>query len=102
MPQSFRDTVYTLAKNIPKGKVVTYKQLAHMAGSPRASRAVGMCMKQNPDASQIPCHRVVSSSGKLTGYAFGGIVRKKELLIKEGVTFRGDYVDLAVSQWKPN
>jgi O-6-methylguanine DNA methyltransferase len=99
---SFRDKVYTIAKQIPAGKVLTYGQLAKMVGSPGAARAVGMCMKQNPDASIIPCHRVVASNGKLTGYAFGnGISTKKELLQKEGVQFINDTVDLSASQWTP-
>ena len=99
--KSFRDTVYSIAKNIPKGKVATYGQLAKMAGSPKATRAVGVCMKENPDSSIIPCHRVVASDGKLTGYAFGGTTTKKEILLKEGVAFINDKVDLSVSQWIP-
>lgn len=99
--QSFQEKVYVIAQRIPKGKVATYGQLAQMAGSPKAARAVGMCMKHNPDMSIIPCHRVVASDGKLTGYAYGdGVVTKKEILLREGVSFRGDKVDLKVSQWK--
>lgn len=100
--QSFQEKVYVIARMIPRGKVVTYGQLAQMAGSPRAARAVGMSMKHNPDMSTIPCHRVVASDGKLTGYAYGeGITTKKEMLVKEGVQFKGEKVDLSVSQWKP-
>jgi len=101
-PQTFQQKVYALAKQIPKGKVATYGQLAKMAGSPGASRAVGMCMKNNPDAKTIPCHRVVSSTGALTGYAFGGTSVKKEKLIKEGVAFSGDKANLTLSQWQSN
>lgn len=97
---SFQEKVYAIAKTIPKGKVVTYAQLATLAGSPKASRAVGMCMKNNPDKETIPCHRVVSSNGKLTGYAFGGIEVKKEILIKEGVQMNGDKVNLEASKWE--
>jgi O-6-methylguanine DNA methyltransferase len=101
--QSFQDRVYSMASKIPPGKVVTYGQLAQMAGSPKAARAVGMCMKHNPDRSVVPCHRVVASDGKLTGYAFGdGIVTKKEKLLAEGVSFINDHVNLKYSQWKPN
>lgn len=101
MQQTFTDRVYAIARTIPKGSVVTYKQLATLAGSPNASRAAGLCMKHNPDASTIPCHRVVASDGKLVGYAFGeGVKTKKALLLKEGVAFRGEKVDLAVSQWQ--
>lgn len=74
-----------------------------MAGSPKAARAVGMCMKHNPDMSVVPCHRVVASDGKLTGYNFGdGVSTKKEKLLKEGVLFINDRVDLPKSQWIPS
>lgn len=99
--KTFRDKVYDVAKEIPPGKVVTYGQLAQLVGSPKAARAVGMCMKQNPDNTIVPCHRVVASDGKLTGFAFGGVLEKKIKLQKEGVKFIGDKVDLTVSQWDP-
>lgn len=101
MHSTFRDRVYELAKQIPVGKVATYGQLAKLAGSPGAARAVGMCMRENKNPSVIPCHRVVASNGKLTGYAFGeGIPTKKQKLQEEGVFFIGDNVDLKKSQWK--
>lgn len=100
--EGFKTKIYTLCRQIPKGKVATYGQLAALAGNPGASRAVGMCMKTNPDAPQTPCHRVVAANGKLTGYSGGnGISTKKEMLIKEGVSFKGDCVDLSVSLWNP-
>jgi O-6-methylguanine DNA methyltransferase len=99
---TFKSKIYLLAKQIPRGKVATYGQLAQMAGSPRAARAVGMCMKQNPDSNTMPCHRVVASDGKLTGYAFGGINSKKQILLEEGVQFIGDRVNLTLSQWHPD
>lgn len=96
----FRQKVYELCRQIPKGKVVTYGQLARLAGSPGAARAVGMCMKQNPDAPKTPCHRVVASDGKLTGYSAGeGLSTKKKMLLAEGVMFKGERVDLIQSQW---
>ncbi len=80
---------------------MTYGQVAKLVGSPGAARAVGMCMKQNTDPSTIPCHRLVSADGKLTGYAFGdGVSSKKELLENEGVIFIGDKVDLQISLWR--
>ena len=58
-------------------------------------------MKANPDAPHTPCHRVVAFDGSLTGYSgVGGIKRKKEMLIDEGVSFKQEKVDLSVSQWK--
>jgi O-6-methylguanine DNA methyltransferase len=98
---TFRDKIYQLARQIPKGKVATYGQLAELAGSPGAARAVGMCMKTNPNAPHTPCHRVIASNGKLTGYSAGeGIKTKKQMLMDEGVKFIGDRVNLHVSQWK--
>lgn len=99
--KSFRERVYEVTRLIPLGAVATYGQIAQLAGSPRASRAVGMCMKQNPNAPITPCHRVVASDGKLTGYSAGeGIKSKREMLIAEGVAFDGDKVDLKKSLWR--
>ncbi len=95
---SFQEKVHKLVQKIPKGKVATYGQIAKLAGSPGASRAVGMCMKNNLDTKVTPCHRVVASNGALTGYAYGGVKKKKEILKKEGVVFKGDKVDLAISR----
>ena len=90
-----------MTRQIPKGKVATYGQLARLAGSPLAARAVGMFMKTNPDAPNTPCHRVVSSKGDLTGYSAGsGISTKKKMLIAEGVEFKGERVNLASSIWE--
>ncbi len=98
---SFQEDVYQLIRKIPTGKVATYGQVAQLVGSPKAARAVGMCMRVNPDAPATPCHRVVSSDGSLTGYsAPGGLPRKKEMLIGEGVVFVGNKVDLSRSLWQ--
>ena len=96
----FQEKVYALATKIPKGKVATYGQLARLVGSPSAARAVGMCMKTNRDLKKVSCHRVVASNGALTGYAFGGVGVKKQKLLKEGVVFKGNKVELKVSMWK--
>jgi O-6-methylguanine DNA methyltransferase len=100
-PMSFTETVYQLCRQIPKGKVATYGQLARLAGSPKAARAVGMTMRNNPDAPATPCHRVVASDGSLTGYSAGeGISTKIKMLRLEGVEFKGGKVDLSTSQWE--
>lgn len=98
---TFRQRVYMLASKIPRGKVATYGQLAIMAGSPGAARAVGLFMKENPDLKTVPCHRVVAADGKLTGYSNGGISVKKQMLIDEGVDFKNDSVDLSTARWRP-
>jgi len=100
MKHTFRETVYILTRQIPKGKVATYGQLARLAGKPKAARAVGLFMRTNPDAPNTPCHRVVASDGSLTGYSAGkGIITKKEMLMREGVRFAGHKVDLHLFGW---
>lgn len=96
--ETFFIKVYKIVKQIPKGKVITYKQVAKLAGNKNASRAVGSAMSKNPDMSSIPCHRVVGSEGKLHGY-INGIEKKEELLQKEGVKMIKNKVNLSVFQW---
>ena len=101
MPKkSFTEKVYDVVKKIPAGKVLTYGDVARLAGNPGAARAVGSAMKHNPDMSIIPCHRVVGSDGKMLGYAFGGESVKVSMLKKEGVEMKGNKVDLGKSGWK--
>lgn len=64
---------------IPYGETRTYKEIAVAVGNPKASRAVGMANNKNPISIVIPCHMVIGSDGKLTGYA-GGLDMKKALL----------------------
>ena len=79
---SFADHVYQIVCQIPKGKTLTYKQVAEMTGHPLAYRAVGNILNKNHDPN-IPCHRVVRSDGKPGGYN-GGEELKKQKLKKEG------------------
>ncbi|MFA6017072.1 MAG: MGMT family protein [Patescibacteria group bacterium] len=100
MKSLFKEKVYKICSSIPKGKVATYGQLARLAGKPKAARAVGTFMKNNPNAPIVPCHRVVASDGSLTGYSgVGGIAQKKIMLIKEGVSFKNNRIDLSISKW---
>ncbi len=69
---------------IPKGKVATYKQIAIALGNPGAARAIGNACNANSNAPEVPCHRIVSSSGKIGGYAHG-TKKKISLLASEGV-----------------
>jgi len=80
---TFRDRVRTIVAKIPKGETLTYKQVAELAGSPNAARAVGNIMRTNYDPG-IPCHRVIKSDGTLGGYNRGGRARKAERLREEG------------------
>ena len=83
----FARRVWKAMLKIPRGKVASYQTIAKMAGSSRAARAVGNACNQNPFAPDVPCHRVVSSSGKLGGYAHGS-AKKIALLKSEGILVR--------------
>lgn len=67
---TFKEKVYAVVRKIPKGKVLTYQELARRAGKPKAYRAVGNILNKNFDP-KIPCHRVIRSDGKLGGYNRG-------------------------------
>jgi O-6-methylguanine DNA methyltransferase len=78
----FREKVLAIVSKIPKGKTMTYKQVAAKAGHAGAARGVGAIMAANKDKA-VPCHRVIRSDGKISGY--NGINGDKEqLLRKEG------------------
>jgi methylated-DNA-[protein]-cysteine S-methyltransferase len=79
----FADRVRKIVAKIPKGKTMTYGEVAAAAGNPRAARAVGMIMSKNYDP-KIPCHRVVRADGKVGDYNRGGAARKMKLLREEG------------------
>ncbi|MFQ5613906.1 MAG: methylated-DNA--[protein]-cysteine S-methyltransferase [Anaerolineae bacterium] len=80
----FQQTVLAAARSIPYGQVRTYKEVAAAIGRPKATRAVGNALGKNPVPLMIPCHRVVSSSGKIGGYSGpGGVVTKRQLLALE-------------------
>ncbi len=96
---SFATKVYKTVAKIPKGRVATYGQIARLVGSARAARAVGQLMANNKDPQSIPCHRVVGSTGALTGYAFDGVSAKRRKLVAEGVSFKGSRINLATSLW---
>lgn len=81
----FQEQVWDILTTIPAGQTTTYGQIAKMLSRPGASQAVGSAIGRNPISIIIPCHRVLSSNRKLTGYA-GGIPAKLWLLRHEGVT----------------
>lgn len=78
----FQRAALRLVRGIPAGTVWTYRQVAEALGRPRASRAVGQAMARNPVPIVVPCHRVVGSSGALTGYGGGGGVATKQWLLE--------------------
>jgi len=89
---NFNEKCYEVLKKVPKGKVVTYKQIAERLGS-KAYRAVGSAMNKNPYAPKVPCHRVVCSDGSIGGFAHG-VDKKIEMLKKEGIEIVDGKIDL--------
>lgn len=83
-----REVLDTLVREVPWGEVVSYGELAALAGRPRAARAVGSAMRNNPIPFVIPCHRVLAAGNKIGGYGGGrnAIALKRELLAREGVS----------------
>ncbi len=81
---TFKEKVHTIVRAIPKGKTMTYSEVARKAGSPNAARAVGTLMAHNFDP-KIPCHRVIRSDGTIGQYNRGGPAAKLKLLKSEGV-----------------
>lgn len=78
----FQRTVWAALGEIPYGETTTYGELAARIGQPTAARAVGLANGRNPISIVVPCHRVVGSTGALTGYG-GGLERKRRLLAFE-------------------
>ena len=97
---SFFDKVYQVVKQIPKGKVATYGQVARLCGNNRMARQVGFALHVNPQPYVIPCHRVVDRFGNLKSFAFGGKDAQAELLKNEGVQVVDHNVDLQKYQWE--
>lgn len=91
----FRQQVWKILEAIPYGSYITYKSIAdemeRKTGKRQSAQAVGGAVSHNPISIMIPCHRVVSVGGSLTGYA-GGIDKKIQLLKLEGVSMEGLFV----------
>ena len=88
---AFSERIYEAVKLIPCGRVMSYGQVARLAGNPRGARAVGFALHRNPQPGVIPCHRVVFRDGSLApGFAFGGPDEQRQLLEAEGVGFTED------------
>lgn len=93
--------IYEAVKQIPRGFVATYSQVAEAAGDAKMARAVGNALHRNPDPAQIPCNRVVNARGELAArYAFGGEKKQEERLRAEGVEVKDGRVDLSRFGWK--
>ncbi len=93
--------VYSYLQTVPRGKVVTYGQIAEHLGNKSLARAVGNILHQNPNPEIYPCYKVVNAKGKLAAhFAFGGVEGQKARLMNDGVEVVGDRVDLKKYQYK--
>ena len=80
---AFQRQVWAQVSRIPRGHIGRYADIARALGRPQAARAVGAAVGRNPWLLLVPCHRVVGTDGRLTGYA-AGLTRKQQLLTMEG------------------
>ena len=95
-----KQVVYEYLATIPKGKVVTYGQVAKFLGNQNLARTVGNILHENPDGDKYPCYKVVNAQGKLAeNYAFGGLKFQKMRLEADGIIVNNDKVDLKKYQW---
>lgn len=93
--------VYDYLTTIPKGKVVTYKQIAEYLGNKGLARAVGNILHKNPDGDKYPCYKVLNSRGELAdAFVFGGKDVQKQRLENEGIEVCNNKVDLDIYKWK--
>lgn len=93
--------IYEVVRQIPRGSVATYGQVAALAGNRRWARVVGYALHVNPDPEGIPCYRVVNRAGRLSeAFAFGGVNRQEQLLLADGIEVVEHCVDLERYQWK--
>lgn len=86
---------YELLRQVPSGRVTTYGAIAKALGKPRSSRLIGSIMRGNPNAPEVPCHRVVKSDGGIGGYSGSSeenIKRKISMLAAEGVMVKNGRV----------
>lgn len=88
---NFNNKCYELLKLVPKGKITTYKEIAHALNT-KAYRAVGNAMANNQHIIVIPCHRVVKSDGNIGQYA-KGIEQKTRLLKSEGIPIKDNKIE---------
>jgi DNA-3-methyladenine glycosylase II len=97
----FMQAVYKEAQRIPSGEVISYAQLAERLGKPGAVRAVGTALGKNAIPLIIPCHRIITTSGKIGGFsANGGVAAKEILLACEGVNLEKPRLLATAAQWR--
>ena len=98
---NFNQRVYAVLKEVPRGKVTTYGDIARLIGAPRCARQVGWALHANPEPIANPCHRVVFKDGSVcTGFAFGGPEIQIQLLQEEGVEVVDGKIDMKKYRWE--
>lgn len=93
----FFQELWAALRTVPSGQVVSYRELAEMAGRPRAVRAAGTACAHNSVGIFVPCHRVIQSGGRLGSYGFGGAGIKAAMLAHEGVHVESQRADARVT-----
>lgn len=97
-----KQKVYEFLRTIPKGKVVTYGQIAEFLGNKKLSRVVGNILHGNPRPDVYPCFKVVNAQGKLAEhFGCGGLQEQKHRLEADGIRVTDGRVDLKKYQWRP-
>lgn len=95
-----KQLVYQYLARIPRGKVVTYGQIATYLSNRNLARTVGNILHVNPNGDRYPCYKVVNAAGKLAeNYAFGGFDGQKHRLEADGIAVKNGRVDLALYRW---
>lgn len=99
MIKSFSERCYDVLRKVPKGKVTTYKAIAHQLKT-KAYRAIGTAMHNNPYSPEVACHRVINSDGKIGGF-YSGTASKIKMLKQEGIEISKDNkIDLKKYEYK--
>lgn len=98
---TLNEIIWQVVALIPVGKVATYGQIAKLCGYPSHARYVGTTLKQLPNDSELPWHRVINAKGEIA-FPVGSVAfqRQKSLLKKEGIEFAGNKVNLSKYRWE--
>tara|TARA_B100000902_G_scaffold392456_1_gene444896 strand:+ start:864 stop:1175 length:312 start_codon:yes stop_codon:yes gene_type:complete len=99
---TLRQRILTIVKEIPEGCVATYGQVAKLAGLPGYARVVGQALNKLPSDTQLPWHRVISASGRMSlSEDSDAFLEQKEKLLSDGITIQETRIDLKEYQWQP-
>ena len=100
-----RDTVYNIIREtilqIPRGMVSTYGEIAKYSGFIGRARMVGYALRNSPPGMKLPWHRVVNAQGKISFRRSRHYAMQKKLLVNEGITFKGEKIDMKKHVWRP-